>query len=171
MDVMTAIRERRSVRAYGETEVPQEAVDRLVEAAMCAPSAGNLQSRKFFFVTHGEIKARLARAALDQWFIAQAPLVIVACADRNAVRSYGQRGHELYAVQDATASVQNMLLAAEGLGLGACWVGAFREGKVAESLDLPMHLRPVAIVPVGFPAESPQTPPRVRVEDAVEFVE
>lgn len=171
MDVMTAIRERRSVRKYEEREIPKEVVDRLAEAALSAPSSGNLQSRKFFFITRREPKTQLARAALDQWFIAEAPLAIVACADTHIARSYGQRGRELYAVQDATASVENILIAAVGLGLGACWVGAFRENQVAEGLDLPIHLRPVAIVAVGYPAENPPVPPKVKLEDAIEFVE
>ncbi len=171
MDVLTAIRERRSVRKYEEREIPKEVAEQLAEAAVSAPSSGNLQSRKFFFITRREPKVQMVRAALDQWFIAEAPLVIVACADTYVARSYGQRGRELYAVQDATASVENILLAAVGLGLGACWVGAFRENQVAEALDLPIHLRPVAIVAVGYPAEEPTAPPKVKLEDAIEFVE
>ena len=71
---------------------------------------------------------------------------------------------------DVPASVQNVLLTAHSMGLGACWVGAFNEDGVHMLLDLPRNLRPVALVPVGYAAEDPEPPPRVRVESTVKFV-
>ena len=68
---------------------------------------------------------------------------------------YGSRGGELYAIQDVACSIENMMLAACSLGLGSVWVGAFDEYGVAKILDMPSHLRPVAIVPVGYPGQSP----------------
>ncbi|GAB4388141.1 MAG: nitroreductase family protein [Thermodesulfovibrionales bacterium] len=170
MEVAKAIRERRSVRRFEDREIPGEAVDGLVEALIWAPSAGNLQSRKFYFVKDPAVKKQLAAAAFNQSFIADAPLVVVGCTDRNIFGRYGERGTELYTIQDVAASLMCMMLAAYEAGLGTVWVGAFREEDAAQALQTPSHLRPVAIVPVGYPKKTPPPPRRVSREEAVEFV-
>ncbi|MEJ2313577.1 MAG: nitroreductase family protein [Nitrospirota bacterium] len=167
MNVMQAIRERRSIRRYTDYRIPDETLDRLSDALIWAPSAGNLQSRKFYFVRDDVLKMRLAAAALNQIFIAEAPLVVVGCTDSLISTRYGERGVELYSIQDVSASVMCMMLAAYELGLGTVWVGAFREKEVAAALSLPGNLRPVAIVPVGRPARIPKPPPRVSKGDAI----
>jgi nitroreductase len=153
-----------------DREVPEQAINGLFDALLWAPSAGNLQSRKFYFVIDTGTKKKLAKAALGQDFISRAPLVVVACTDRRISTRYGDRGVNLYSIQDAAASVMNMMLVAHELGLGTVWVGAFNEFDVFEILDLPENLRPVAIIPVGYPARTPPAPPRVRREDAIVFV-
>lgn len=168
--LMEIIKSRRSIRMFHPDTLTQEQIDTLIEALLAAPSAGNMQSRQFFFVTDKELQHDLARAALGQDFIAEAPLVIVGCTDDRIERRYGTRGLHLYSVMDVAASVQNALLTAHSMGLGACWVGAFNEDGVHMILDLPRNLRPVAMVPVGYAAESAEPPPRVRVESAVKFV-
>jgi nitroreductase len=171
MNVLQAIKERRSVREFQKTEIPPEALETLMEALIWAPSAGNLQSRRFHFVFNQEIKERLARAALSQEFIAQAPLAVVACADHIRVAwRYGERGMTLYCLLDVAASVQNLLLAAHELGLATVWVGSFHEGKVRQILRLPPHLRPVTIVPVGYPAERPAPTQRLSKAEAIVLV-
>ena len=101
------------------------------------------------------------KAALDQEEVAQAPLVIISCADpEQSASKYGTRGRELYAIQDATIATQNIWLAATAMGLGTVWVGAFNEKKVAKLLDLPSTMRPIASLPIGYPAESPSPPAR-----------
>lgn len=168
MDVLRAIRQRRSVRKFKDRPIPRAARDALVEALRWAPSAGNLQSRRFFFVEDEERKRNLARFAHGQNYIAEAPLAVVACADRNRIRGeYGARGTSLYCLLDVAASVQNLLLAAEAKGLATCWIAAFSEAKVRRLLDLPAHLRPVTIVPVGYADETPQPPPRLPPEEIV----
>ncbi len=115
---------------------------------------------------------KLAQAALNQMFIAEVPLVIVGCIDKNKIfPRYGERGVELYAIQDVACSITNAMLVAHENGLGSCWVGAFREEEVSKILNLPRHLRPVVILPVGYPAYVPSAPPRVSIHEAVEFVE
>lgn len=161
MVVLKAIKERRSIRRFRRGPIPDEAVEALVEALIWAPSAGNLQSRKFYFIFNEDLKERLAEAALGQEFIAQAPLVVVACADHRIERRYGRRGKELYALQDVATSVQNLLLEAHELGLGAVWVGAFHEEAVKAILDLPNYLRPVTLIPIGLPDEEPLPPERL----------
>ncbi|MEM2337995.1 MAG: nitroreductase family protein [Candidatus Bathyarchaeia archaeon] len=161
MDVFEVIKGRRSIRAFQEADVPKEIVEKLIEAAMWAPSAGNIQPWEFVIVRNSETKRRLAEAALGQSFIEEAPVVIVVCADEErSARGYGTRGRTLYCIQDTAAAIQNIHLAAYSLGLGTCWVGAFREDEARKILGIPEGLRPVAIIPVGYPAESPQ--PRSR---------
>jgi nitroreductase len=164
------ILERRSVRAYTDEELSREDIETLIEAACLAPSAGNLQPWEFIAVTDPEIKMRLAEAALGQYFIAQAPVVIVVCAvpSRSAMR-YGRRGSELYCLQDTAAAVQNILLTAVANGLGTCWVGAFNERRVAEVVKVPRGVRPIALIPVGHPAERPPKRPRRRLSEVLHW--
>jgi nitroreductase len=157
MDVFEAIKGRRSIRAFQNRDIPPETVDKLIDAARWAPSAGNIQPWEFIIVRKPETKRRLAEAALEQTFIEEAPVVIVVCADENrSSQGYGTRGKTLYCLQDTAAATQNIHLAAYALGLGTCWVGAFREDEAKKILNIPSGVRPVAIIPVGYPAEKPQ---------------
>lgn len=155
MELLEAIRGRRSIRAFKPQDVPDEVVEQLVDAARHAPSAGNLQPWEFIIVRTLEQKRMLAEAA-RQAFVEEAPVVIVVCADENrASMGYGIRGKALYCIQDTAAATQNLLLAAYALGLGTCWVGAFNEDDTRKALKLPSGIRPVAMIPVGYPAKTP----------------
>lgn len=167
--VLKVIKERRSVRNFQKKDIPDDLIKKLIDALIWAPSAGNLQSRKFYFVKDEKTKRDIAVAALNQNFIAEAPLVVIGCADRRIENRYGDRGVNLYAIQDVACSIMNMMLVAFENGLGTVWVGAFRESDVFEALELPNYLRPVAIVPIGYPSRIPSAPPRVSVKEAVEF--
>lgn len=157
MDLASVIRSRRSVRAFRPTPIPENLLLELVELANWAPSAGNLQSRDFILVRDPAIRRGLARAALDQEFVAEAPAVLVVCANAHRVFArYGRRGQDLYMLQDAAAATENFLLAAQEAGLGATWVGAFDEEEIRHLLHLPDHVRPVTLVPVGWPGETPE---------------
>lgn len=171
MEIMETIKRRRSIRQFKPKSLPPEAIGNMVEALRWAPSAGNLQSRKFFFVFNKGLRGQLARAALDQDFIAQAPLVVVGCANHQIALQYRERGVGLYCLMDVAASLQNLVLTVHAQGLGSCWVGAFEEEEVQKLLELPPYLRPVAIVPIGFPAEHCQPPPRVSREEAVVYLQ
>lgn len=167
MDCMEAIKGRRSVRRFKDRAVGKEIIDDLLSAAQMAPSAGNLQARDFIVVTDKMTKQKLTKAALGQSFIEQAPVVIVAVANiERSSRVYRARG-ELYAVQDATAGIENLLLAAYSKGLATCWVGAFDENAVSEILGIPKKTRPVAIIPLGYADEEPSPPPRISLEKVV----
>ncbi len=170
MTILNAVKERRSIRKFLPKEISEEIIEKLKEALIWAPSAGNLQARKFYFVFKKEVKEELARAALNQNFIAKAPLAIVACTDSNIRMHYGERGVNLYTIQDVAASIMGMMLVAHELGLGTVWVGAFYEDEVSRVLNLTENLRPVAIVPVGYPSAIPKAPARVSKEYAVETV-
>lgn len=158
------IKKRRSERHFKPDPVPDDTVRHIMECGLKAPSAGNMQPWQFIIVKRPELKADLSKAALGQKFVEDAPVVIVVLADpgRSAGR-YGNRGSDLYCIQDTAAAVQNMLLAVVGFGLGACWVGAFDEDAAGRVLELPGHLRPVAMIPIGYPKERP-TPRRPRPE-------
>jgi len=170
LDVFEAIKKRRSVRAYTSEEVTEKDVEKLIEAARLAPSAGNIQPWEFVIVTNAETKRRLSGAALHQTFIEEAPVVIIVCADvARSSWGYGSRGTNLYCLQDTAAATENMLLAAQALGLATCWVGAFHEDKVARVVNTPRNVRPVAIVPVGRPAEKPSARPKRSMREIVHY--
>ena len=154
MDVFECIVTRRSVRSYEKKDVPNELIGQILEAGVRAPSAGNLQPWEFIVVKDIEIKKELASAALRQRHVEEAPVVIVVCADPGkSAERYGERGKSLYCIQDTAAAVENMLLTANSLGLGTCWVGAFEEDEVRKILNIPQKLKPVALITVGFPRE------------------
>jgi nitroreductase len=157
MDVLEAIKGRRSVRAFrSEKNVSEETVEGLIDAARWAPSAGNIQPWEFIIVRNPDIKKRLAEAAFNQSFLEEAPLVIAVCADENrSSQGYGQRGKTLYCIQDTAAAIQNIHLTAHSLGLGTCWVGAFKEEEASKVLKIPQGIRPVALIPVGYPSKFP----------------
>jgi nitroreductase len=166
MDFFAVLQERRSIRAFHSTPVDEAAVGRIVEAANLAPSAGNLQAYTIVIVRDPERKRALAQAAWEQWFIAQAPVVLVFLADLpRSQRRYGQRGATLFSVQDATLACAYAQLAATALGLGSCWVGAFDDEAVRAIVSAPSDLRPVAILPIGHPAESPLPTARRSLND------
>jgi nitroreductase len=155
VDVFEAIKGRRSIRAFKRDDVPFEDVEKLIDAAMWAPSAGNIQPWEFVIIRKSDAKKRLAAAAWDQAFIEQAPVVIVVCANENrSSQRYDDRGKTLYCIQDTAAAIQNIHLAAYALGLGTCWVGAFKEEEVRRVLNVPQGIRPVSIIPVGYPARA-----------------
>jgi nitroreductase len=169
MEVLRAVRERRSIRSFLDKDIPDDLMQVLADSLVRAPSAGNLQSRKFYFVRDPQLKGRLAAAALNQAFISEAPVTIVCCTDARIRKHYGRRGEELYSIQDVSASIMGMMLVAHEMGLGTCWVGAFREDEVSEILGLGPELRAVAMVPTGYPARFPAPTPRLPVKEAVIF--
>jgi nitroreductase len=157
MDVLEAIRGRRSVRAFESgRNVSEETIQKLIDAARWAPSAGNIQPWEFIIVRGAGVKKRLAEAALNQSFIEEAPVVIVVCADENrSSERYGQRGKTLYCIQDTAAAIQNIHLTAYSVGLSTCWIGAFKEEETSEILSVPRGIRPVALIPIGYASEFP----------------
>lgn len=161
MDFFEVIEQRRSVRAFKKDKVNEETLKEILEAVIQAPSAGNLQSFKVYITKHNKIKKNLADAAHGQSFIAEAPIVLVFCADyEQAASRYGNRGKELYAVQDATIATAYAQLAAQALGLSSVWIGAFDESAVKKAIGYGKNLEAVAILPIGKPSEHPIIPPR-----------
>lgn len=161
MEFSKLIEERRSIRAYQQRDVEAEKLRQILHAANRAPSAGDLQAYHIVVVRDAKAKGALAGAAYDQRFVGEAPIVLVfvASPSLSAVR-YGSRGRALYCLQDATIACAYAQLAAHDLGLGACWVGAFREKTVGEIVGSRADEVPVALLPIGYPAERPEPTPR-----------
>jgi nitroreductase len=147
---------RHCVRSFQPRTPGREALSAILDAANSAPSAGDLKAREIFVVEDDTIKARLVEAALGQDFIAQAPAVLVfwAVPSRSADK-YGARGRELFSLQDATIAASFAWIQAVALGLGCCWVGAFDDSAVKHIFrrEIKADWRPVALLPVGYPAE------------------
>jgi len=169
-DILEAILERRSIRTFRPEPIPEKLLTQILEAARWSPSAGNCQARDIIVVKDLGIRRQLSEAALGQDFIEKAPINLVVCAspERSAWR-YGDRGRNLHCILDAAASIENILLATHALGLGACWVGAFHDSLVSQILKLPRSMRPLAIIPVGYPDEKPSPTPRMVLGDFVHF--
>jgi nitroreductase len=166
MEFSEAVENRRSIRTFIKIDLPEGTVTKLLEAARSAPSAGNVQPWAFVVATAQNTKQMIAKAAFGQKAIEEAAVVIVVCADeKRAEESYGARGKSMYCLQDTAAAIENILLTASSLGLGACWMGAFKEEEIRKVIKSPAHMRPVAVIPVGVPKESPQARPRREISE------
>ena len=171
MEFFDVIRTRRSIRRFQDRPVEEEKLRAVLEAANAAPSAGNLQAYDIYAVTDPAARARLAGTLPRMEFFSVVPAVLAFCAngERAAIR-YGDRGRTLYAVQDATIACTHAMLAATALGLAAVWVGAFQEQAVSEALNLPASARPVALLPLGYAAETVEPRPRRTLDGIVQYV-
>ncbi len=157
MELMEAIKGRRSIRKFKKQEVPEENINQLIEAASYAPSAGNIQPWELVIVRDQVIKEKLTKASYNQAHIEQAPVIIVVCADeKRSSMGYGVRGRTLYCLQDTAAAIQNIMLTAYSLGLGTCWTGSFDEDETKKALKVPPGIRPVAMIPIGYPDVTPR---------------
>ncbi len=157
MDLFETIKSRRSVRVFQPKEVEPEKLNTILGVMMQAPSAGNLQAFQVYVIRDAEQKQALATAALNQDFIARAPVVLIFCADRHrSGQHYRQRGEDLYSVQDATIATAYAQLAATAFGLGTCWVGTFDDAKLAKVVGIDEGHYPIAMLPLGYPAEEPK---------------
>ncbi|MEZ0396091.1 MAG: nitroreductase family protein [Anaerolineales bacterium] len=167
-DFFQVVEERRSMRAFAPAPVEEDKLQRILEVANRAPSAGNLQGYEIFVIRKAGQKQALVEAAYDQRFIAEAPLVLIFCANpsRSAVR-YLERGRNLYSVQDATIACTYAMLAATALGLSSVWVGAFDEQAVRRAADIPSDLVPVAMLPIGYASEAGYSTPRRSLDEIV----
>ena len=163
--IIRSLMERKSVRAYADREIPEEAVRTILLAAANAPTAGNEQLYTILRVSDPEKKRRLAESCDHQPFIGQAKLVLVFCADclrwYNAFRAAGCEprkpdvGDLLLAVSDANIAAQNAVTAAEALGIGSCYIGDIMENAETQRqiLNLPRYVFPAAMIVFGYPTE------------------
>ena len=157
MEFWEVLKSRRSIRQFdSERDVSPDMVEKLLEAATLAPTAGDRQPWHFVVVRRPDVKEAVARTALRQGFIATAPVMIVVCGEpeRSGAR-WGQVMADLHTVQDTSAATEHILLAATDMGLASCWVSALREEELSKVLVLPEKLRPLVIVPIGYPLRRP----------------
>jgi nitroreductase len=163
MELMQAIRARRSIRRFLDKPVEEEKLLAVLGAGRLAPSAKNMQDWRFIVVQDKTARGRLAVAAKDQQFVAQAPVVIAACGTSDLVMTCGQPAYAI----DVAIALDHMTLAAASLGLGSCWIGAFYEEQAKAILGVPEGVRIVALLPLGYPAEEPFPRPRKNLDDVV----
>ncbi len=165
MTVLEAIKKRYSCRAYLDKSVEAEKLQQILEAARLAPSAKNLQDWRFVVVTEKEKKQRLAEAANNQTFIAQAGAVIVACSISNYVMRCGQAVGPI----DVAIALEHMCLQATELGLASCWIGSFYPEKVRPIANIPKDATIIELLAIGYPADAQKQPSREPMEKIVSF--
>ena len=195
MDVLDAIKKRRSIRNYKPDRIPDEAMDKLLNAMRLAPSGGNRQPYRFIIVQDNDTKAQLAAACRwnprrpkGQEFIAEAPAVIVACGSaENAVTRYYKDGQVFLAIGrdiqaeidrgaaeyqslmeiDLAIAVDHLTLVAAEEGLGTCWIAALDEREIKKLLSVPEDMRVLVVMPVGYTASWPEPRPRKPLEEII----
>jgi len=146
-ETISTILARRSVRAYEPTPISDDDLRAILEATRQAPSAANRQPVHFVIVRDPEQKRKVAAAAQQQHWLAQADIIVVAVG-------FPEQSGKWYTVDSAIA-LQTLVISAASLGYGTCWIGAFNEGSVKEVVALPEGARVVALTPLGRPAERP----------------
>lgn len=168
-DFFRTVRHRHSVRRY-QPDMPVEEgkLHAILETAIAAPSAGDLQAYRIIAVTNAGLRQQLATAA-EQDFIATAPVVLVFCTDpARSEQQFGQRGHDLFAIQDATIAAAYAQLAVVAAGMASTWVGHFDPIALRETLAINDDLEPVALLCIGYPDELPEPTPRRHMDEIVE---
>ena len=166
MEILNLVKKRRHIHHFEPEPVSNENLRALLEAARWAPSAGNLQPWEIIVINSDDGINTLVDALKEKEYMRSAPLILLFCADLNrSSERYGDRGSSLYAIQDTTAAIQNVLLTATGLGLGSGWVGAFDEEAIADFFKLPPNVRPMALIMIGKSKENPTPPSRRELED------
>jgi len=150
MDAMDAILTRRSVRSYTDQPVPEHVLTGLLEAAMSAPSAGNQQPWQFVIIDDRDKLRAIQQVHPYSGMLGHAPVAILICGDLSRERFKG------FWVQDCSAAVQNLLIAARAQGVGAVWLGVYpledRVNGLRDIFGLPETIVPLAVVSVGYPA-------------------
>lgn len=162
MDTFKALLTRRSIRKYAIGDIPQDSIKRIIEAGMHAPSAGNQQPWHFIAINNKGILSTVPQYHPHAQMMREAAAAVLVCADLTLEK------HKGYWVQDCSAAVENMLLAAHDLGLGAVWLGVYpREDRVkalSKLFGLPDSVIPFAIIPIGYPAEQKKREHRFNTE-------
>ncbi len=163
MEVLEAIRNRYSCRAYHDTPIEPDKLDRVLEAARLAPSARNLQDWRFVIVTDPDTKQQLVPAANNQAFIAAAPALIVACSESDHVMRCGQP----VAPIDVAIALEHIALQAAAEGLATCWIGSFYPEQVRAVLRIPDNIAIIELMPIGYPADKPAQKKRDSLDSIV----
>jgi nitroreductase len=167
VEVYDSIRIRKSVRSYLNKPVEEEKLDRVLNAVRLAPSASNRQEWRFVVVTDPEKRRRLAEEAAGQRFMAEAPIIIAACAETDG--KIMRCGHACYPI-DVAIAIDHLTLAAVAEGLGTCWIGSFDPETVRRILDIPEQIVVVELLPLGYPKDpKPVNKSRLPLETIVRY--
>ncbi len=163
MRIFEAIEKRYSCRAYQDKPIEAEKLGRILEAARLAPSAKNLQDWRFVVVTEPEKRAKLAEAANNQKFLAQAGAIIIGCSNNDETMRCGQ----VVAPIDVAIAMEHIALQAVEEGLASCWIGSFYPEKVRPIVGIPESIQIVELMALGYPADSPRAANRVQMDKIV----
>ncbi|MDQ3847346.1 MAG: nitroreductase family protein [Thermoproteota archaeon] len=170
-DLDKVIRKRKMIRKYDQTrQVPEKIINKLIDNACRAPSAGHTQVQEFIVIKDPIIKRKLRLASVNQEQVEKAPVLITVCSNiSRSVGRYRERGKEFYSIIDGSFASMLILLTATNEGLGASFVGAFNDEQVSEILGLPEHVRPIGIIALGYPSENPAKLERIQRERLVHY--
>ena len=163
MDTMQTIFTRRSVRAFRQERIPDDLVHQILEAAAVAPSGGNVQAWGFVLIRAPERVAALR--SLAPGIIGEPNSVVAVCLDVDRATRLGGSGGEQTAWLSLGMAIENILLAAHALGVGACPVGSFHAGAVSSFLELPEAIKLILLVTLGYPRTEPPSPGRRSISD------
>ncbi len=173
MDTLEALRKRRTIRRFQDRPLEAGLLEQILLAGTWAPTSGNLQPWEFVRLVSPDVRAAVvattyggfSQTAPSQAWLGTAPELLVVCA--NVVRTAARYGPDgpAYARLDVAAAIQNMLIAATALDVGAAWIGGFRHSELATAVGLDAELEPVGIVALGYPAETPIEPYRLPLAD------
>jgi len=171
MEFKELLYKRKSIRDFNEYTIKDEEIDLLMDSATRAPNACNFQSWHFYAITNKEIMNAFYPEIYGGKWITEASMIIVVCTDGDRLNQrFGDRGSDLFAVQDTASAITNILLQAANIGLGGCWLGAFSEEKCRNLLKLPDGHRPVALLPIGSPKSEPNMRDRRPLADVVTII-
>ncbi|MFZ7132275.1 MAG: nitroreductase family protein [Eubacteriales bacterium] len=173
MDIVEAIKTRRSVRKYDvKRHVDDDLIKEVISDAGQAPSAHNRQPWRFIIFRDPLKKKKIAERSKWAKFFDKVPVGIIVLAEFNFVRTTGEdKAVKYYSIQDSAAAIQNLLLSAWNLGLGTCWIGDFDENQLKELFHVPVGWNPVGIIAMGYPHPEWKGHPTVRkgIDDILEF--
>jgi len=173
MDVLDLIKNRRSVRDYSEKKVEKNKLLKILEAGRWSPSSGNVQNWRFIAVDEDRKKMQIAEACLGQYWLTSVPVIIIVASDDSKLRMlFGQRGENVYSIQNCSVAIENMMLEAESINLASCWVGAYDEEKLLRILkieDPNISIR--GLVAIGYSKGKQPTPSRISLDKIVFFNE
>lgn len=159
MEFMDVVTKRRSIRRYKPEPVSDDVLNKILEAARIAPSAGHRQPWHFIVVKDAPTKKQLG---VSQW-AAEAPLVLVGCVD-TAIRS------PPLCYVDLAIAFEHIVLAAANFGLGTCWIGRLgRDETIKAVLSIPDHVKVVAVTPLGYPDETPDPKTRKTLSEIIHY--
>jgi nitroreductase len=171
MDFNEVIKKRKMIREYQQDrQIPAEIINKLLKNAHRSPSAGHTQVQEIIVVIDPITKRKLCQASLGQSQVEDASVLIIVCSNTSrSVNRYGKRGTDFYSVIDGAFASMIILLSAVNEGIGASFVGAFEDNKVSKILGLPVHVKPIGIIALGYPAEKPEKFDRIELSNLVHY--
>jgi nitroreductase len=162
LTLVDTVLSRRSIRRYAQTAIPPDVLQTILEAGRQAPSAANRQPFRVVAVTDDHLKRAIANRVFSR-FIKDAPVTLVGCANTSAILT-GK-----WAIVDTVIALQSMVITAWAMGVGSCWVGAFKESQVKQLLQIPKKWTVVALISLGYPAEHPKPRKKKALNELVNF--